>query len=53
MTLQHQIEELLEEAAAIGLRREVMDASEKYIDQGLDELAALEAAYAELTDESE
>jgi hypothetical protein len=50
MTVNQQIEELLQEASGLGIRKEVMDASEKYIDQGMDELDALEAAFAELTD---
>jgi hypothetical protein len=51
MTIEQQIAELLLEAASLGIREEVLDASEKYIDQGMDQLDALEAAYAELTDD--
>lgn len=44
------IEELLMEAAGLGLRSAVLDASEKYIDQGLTRLEALEQAFSDLTD---
>ncbi len=45
------IEELLLEAAALGIKDEVLDASEKYLDQGLERLEALEKAYNELTED--
>lgn len=51
MTEEKLIEELLMEASGLGLRNEVLDASEKYIDQGLSRLEALEAAFNELTDD--
>jgi hypothetical protein len=51
MTQEQLIEELLMEASGLGIRQEVLDASEKYIDQGMTQLDALETAFNELTDE--
>ncbi len=50
MTQEQLIEELLMEASGLGIRQDVLDASEKYIDQGMDRLDALEAAFSDLTD---
>ena len=49
MTEDQLIEELLLEAGGLGLREDVLDASEKYIEQGMDRLEALETAFNELT----
>lgn len=49
MTEEQLIEELLLEAGGLGLRQDVLDASEKYIEQGMDRLEALETAFNELT----
>lgn len=49
MTEQQLIDELLLEAAGLGIKQEVMDASEKYLDQGLDQLEALEKAFNDVT----
>jgi hypothetical protein len=51
MTDEQLIEELLLEADGLGIRQEVLDSSEKYLDQGLDRLEALEMAFNELTDD--
>lgn len=51
MTDEQLIEELLQEASGLGIRQEVLDASEKYLDQGLDRLEALEQAFSDLTDD--
>lgn len=51
MTEEQLIEELLLEASALGIKDEVLDASEKYLDQGLERLEALEQAYNELTED--
>lgn len=45
------IEELLQEAQCLGIRQNVLDAAEKYLDQGLDQLEALESAFSELVDD--
>lgn len=52
MTDKQLIEELLLEASGLGIRQEVLDASEKYLDQGLDRLEALEQAFSDLTDDN-
>lgn len=49
MTDEQLIEELLLEAAGLGIKQDVLDASEKYLDQGLDQLEALEKAFNEVT----
>ena len=51
MTEEQLIEELLLEASGLGIKQEVLDASEKYLDQGLDRLEALEQAFSDLTDD--
>jgi hypothetical protein len=51
MTQSQLIEELLLEASGLGIRQEVLNVSEKYLDQGMDQLEALEAAFNELTDD--
>ena len=51
MTQEQLIEELLMEASGLGIRQEVLDASEKYLDQGMNQLDALETAFNELTDD--
>ena len=53
MTDEQLIEELLLEASGLGIRQEVLDASEKYLDQGLDRLEALEQAFSDLTDDDD
>jgi hypothetical protein len=53
MTDEQLIEELLLEASGLGIRQDVLDASEKYIDQGLDRLEALERAFNDLTDDDD
>jgi hypothetical protein len=53
MTDEQLIEELLLEAAGLGIKQEVLDASEKYLDQGLDRLEALEQAFSDLTDDDD
>jgi len=50
MTNEQLIEELLIEASMLGIRKEVLNASEKYIDQGMGTLEALEAAFSDLVD---
>lgn len=50
MTQEKLIEELLTEASALGIRREVIRESHKYEIQGMPLLEALEAAFAELTE---
>lgn len=53
MTEEQLIEELLIEASGLGIREEVLNASEKYLDQGLDRLEALEKAFSDLTDDDD
>ena len=53
MTDEQLIEELLLEAAGLGIKQEVLDASEKYLDQGLDRLEALEQAFNDVTDDDD
>lgn len=53
MTDEQLIEELLLEAAGLGIKQEVLDASEKYLDQGYDNLEALEKAFNDLTDDDD
>lgn len=53
MTDEQLIEELLLEAAGLGIRQEVLDASEKYLDRGYDKLEALEKAFNDLTDDDD
>jgi hypothetical protein len=44
MTIEEQIEEILIEASAVGLRWEVIETAKKYIESGLDKLTAYEYA---------
>ena len=47
MTAEAQVEEILHEASAYGLRQEVMDWARKYMDEGYDRVHAYELAYNE------
>ncbi len=47
MIAEEQIEEILMEASAYGLRLEVMDSARKYMDAGYDRLVSYEMAYNE------
>jgi hypothetical protein len=53
MTNEQLIEELLMEAESLGLRKQVLDACEKYLDQGMNRLEAIETAFSEITDVQE
>jgi hypothetical protein len=53
MTDEQLIEELLLEAAGLGIKQDVLDSSEKYLDQGLERLEALELAFNDLTDDND
>lgn len=47
MTTEEQIEEILIEAAAYGLRSEVMGWAKKFMNDGYDRIGAYELAYSE------
>jgi hypothetical protein len=47
MTTEHQIEEILMEASAYGLRWEVIETAKKYQSEGMDKVLAFETAFNE------
>lgn len=47
MTTEEQIEEILMEASAFGLRLEVLNTAKQYIDEGCERLLAYEMAFDE------
>lgn len=48
MIAEEQIEEILQEASAYGLRVEVIDMAKKFIEDGYDKVTAYEMAFEEL-----
>lgn len=53
MTTEQLIEEILLEADGLGIRQMVLEESEKYIDEGVSRLDAIELAFSELVEEAE
>ena len=47
MTTEEQIEEILHEASAYGLRVEVMETAKQYMEEGMERLLAYENAFNE------
>jgi len=47
MTAEEQIEEILMEASALGLRVEILETAQKYLNEGYDRVTSYEMAYQE------
>ena len=53
MTTEQMIEEILLEADGLGIRQMVLEECEKYMDDGMSRIDAIEAAFSELVEEME